>query len=1066
MSDKNLWWKLFLVLVISALAVWMLYPPSQQLKGGIDLVGGYSLLYEIDTAGLKGAQTSSLAERVMMVLKDRVDPKGQRNLEWRPIGSNRLEVRMPAPPKEAQERRRAYDRAIEQLKAVNITRNQLSAALAQSAEAGTRALADLEREDSSRKELLDRALETYQTRTAAVRSGDEQALTEATTDYNAAVEALMATNVDLATLDDLLGMGNLAQRADQLARLRSEHPARSAMIDQVAEAYDGWSQYKGSLEGPADLERLLRGAGVLEFRILAERDTSTRTTIQAQEEYLRQPIAQYTESLARRGPRFRAGDRYQWFKVEDPVDFLNLDDRSELKNFEALKQQGNNIVEKYADQYYVLAHTDSRMVMLQQPGGKKWSLKSALPDRDPQTNRPSISFLLDATGGQLFYQLSEPNVNKPLCILLDDAAISAPILRSAIREAGQITGEFTMQEVQELVNKLEAGALPARLKPNPIAVKSIGPSLGASNRERGLQSALYGLALVLVFMAVYYLIGGLIANFAVLFNLLITLALMAWLEATLTLPGIAGLILTVGMAVDANVLIFERMREEHQKGSSLRMVIKNGYDRAFSTIFDANVTTLITCVILGYVGSEEVKGFALTLGFGIATSMFSALFLTRIIFQLLAKYHLLKTVPMLSIPGLRNANFDWMRLWRGFWPVSTVLVLAGIFAFDAQPNANIYDIEFLGGTSAQLELKPSARMTDEQLRRILADQETGVAAYLDQQAETLANVTISPLTATRFRLSSAAIAPAQLETYLALSFPGSMDESIARGSLIATDQGVEFETAEKTALDADGVQDAVQENAAYLRGAGGRLAASRVQLIREIGQAATTETTTFEVVTLETNKKLVRNAIEHVLGDRLKVTRSLDYLVRKDPELAPKGTYAISEEAQLLGDVIGIPSPYDVLPYRGGVAMVFEQVSPPQTLEAVRDRLRDMRLQPDYEEYEWRDFDAVGLTRAGQDESGQPTYSALGIVVVDEDFLYGEDPRNWEQNLAEPELALAQAALSTERPCRKSCSSPPRWPSSPATRPSSPCCWPCWASRAISGSASDRCSTAWPPLSP
>ncbi|UCG33006.1 MAG: protein translocase subunit SecD [Phycisphaerales bacterium] len=1016
MSDKNLWWKLLLVVVIAGLAALMLYPPTQQLKGGIDLVGGYSLLYEIDTAGLEDEQTTKLAERVMMVLKDRVDPKGQRNLEWRPIGNNRLEVRMPAPPREAQERRAAYDEAVDALKATNVTRNELSATLAHAAEGD---LDDLLRGVPQRRDLLNAVRRAYDARLAAMEGDDETALSQATEEYNAAVSELIATNVDLAVFGDILDMESAAERQDQLARFRSQHPARTTLIEQAAEAYEAWSKYKGSLEGPADLERLLRGAGVLEFRILAERDSSTRTTIQAQEEYLRQPIAQYTEALTTRGPRFRAGDRYRWFEIEDAVAFLNLDDRSALENFDAIKQARDTIVERYADKYYVLAHTDSRMVMLQEAGGKKWSLKLARSERDPQTNRPAVSFELDAPGGARFFRLTEPNVGKPLCILLDDIAISAPTLRSAIREAGQITGDFTTDEVLELVNKLEAGALPARLKPNPIAVKSIGPSLGASNRERGLQSALYGLALVLVFMAIYYLVGGFIANFAVLFNLLVTLALMAWLEATLTLPGIAGLILTVGMAVDANVLIFERMREEQAKGSSLRMVIKNGYDRAFSTIFDANVTTLITCVILGYVGSEEVKGFALTLGFGIATSMFSALFVTRVIFQLLAKYRLIKTVPMLHIPGLMNANFDWMRLWRGFWPASTVLVLAGIFAFDAQPIENIYDIEFLGGTSAQLELKETEKMTDEEVRLALVDEDAGAAAYLNEQADAFENVTVSPLGAKRFRLTSDVIRPAQLETYVTLSFPGSLDEKLRRGSLISADEGVEFELGEGIELDDAGVRAALRRNASYLRGAGGKLTASRIQLVREIGEALTKEATTFEVVTLETNQKLVRDAIEHVLGDRLNITPSLDFVVRKDAELGPNGTYPIPEEAQLLGDVIGIPSPFDVMPYRGGVAMVFEQINPAPTLDAVRARLRDMRLQPDYEQYEWRDFDVVGLTPAGQSDSGEPLYSAISIVVVDENFLYDEDPLNWEQNVAAPELALAEAALSTEKALQK-----------------------------------------------
>ena len=254
--------------------------------------------------------------------------------------------------------------------------------------------------------------------------------------------------------------------------------------------------------------------------------------------------------------------------------------------------------------------------------------------------------------------------------------------------------------MQRLVQTLEAGSLPGRLKDTPLMEKNVGPSLGRTNRVLGMNAAIYGMIAVAVLVLVYYLAAGVVANIALALNLLFVLGIMATLEATFTLPGIAGLILTVGMAVDANVLIFERVREERARGTVFKRALKTGYDKALSTIIDANLTTLITCVVLGYLGSEEVKGFAMTLGFGICTSMFTALFVTRLIFITLMDFGWLKDLKMLKLIG--QPKIDWLALRTKFWPISLVLVLGGVgwFAYASVTDADkVYDIEFLGGTS-------------------------------------------------------------------------------------------------------------------------------------------------------------------------------------------------------------------------------------------------------------------------------------------------------------------------------------------------------------------------------
>lgn len=253
---------------------------------------------------------------------------------------------------------------------------------------------------------------------------------------------------------------------------------------------------------------------------------------------------------------------------------------------------------------------------------------------DPKTaNKPLVMMQLISEGADSFATISERYIQRDLAIVLDNIVKTAPRIMSRIPGGrAQIEGQPTMESARDLSIVLRAGALPA---PLTIAEsRTIGPSLGADSIQKGSQAAMIGLALVLVVMLVYYKFGGLVANVALIFDLMIILAVLAGFNATLTLPGIAGLILTIGMAVDANVLIFERIREELRSGKTLRAAIDAGYDKAFSTILDANITTFITAVVLFQFGTGPIKGFAVTLSIGLATSMFTAIYVTRVIFDL------------------------------------------------------------------------------------------------------------------------------------------------------------------------------------------------------------------------------------------------------------------------------------------------------------------------------------------------------------------------------------------------------------------------------------------------
>ena len=253
-----------------------------------------------------------------------------------------------------------------------------------------------------------------------------------------------------------------------------------------------------------------------------------------------------------------------------------------------------------------------------------------------QFNDPYVSITFDSKGGQEFERITGENVKKRMAVVLDSTIYSAPVIQERISGGrAQITGTFTTQEANDLAIVLRAGALPAPLK--IVQDLTVGPSLGQDSIDKGVRATLIAGILVVVFMVVYYRLSGLIADFALILNLVCLMGALSALTATLTLPGIAGIVLTIGMGVDSNVLIFERIREELRGGKAARSAIDSGYDKALLTIIDSHVTTLITGVALFLFGTGPIKGFAVTLCLGIAINLFTALVGTKVIFDLLHK---------------------------------------------------------------------------------------------------------------------------------------------------------------------------------------------------------------------------------------------------------------------------------------------------------------------------------------------------------------------------------------------------------------------------------------------
>jgi len=341
-----------------------------------------------------------------------------------------------------------------------------------------------------------------------------------------------------------------------------------------------------------------------------------------------------------------------------------------------------------------------------------------------ENGAPAVGFTFNQEGGFRFQRLTGNNrpdrdgFQRRLAVLLSGKVHSAPNLQAIISTSGIITGRFSQEEINSLINVLNAGALDVPLKPQPISEFTISPTLGIEVQEKGKNAIVLALAIVFVFMLIYYKVAGAIADLCLLLNMVLVMGIMSFIDATFTLPGLAGLVLTIGMAVDANVLIFERIREEMAKGSSLRMAIHNGFERAFTTIVDANVTTLITAVVLYLIGTDQVKGFAVTLFIGIVMSMWTALFVGRLVFDVLERKQWISSLKMLSfvevvykIFGVRQ--FDFLGKRKIAAVVSLLIMVIGLTTLFSRGKDNL-DIDFSGGTMVTFEFEEPQTKKDVQ----------------------------------------------------------------------------------------------------------------------------------------------------------------------------------------------------------------------------------------------------------------------------------------------------------------------------------------------------------------
>lgn len=1179
MNERDIWWKIVLVAVLSALALAAVLPIEKKIKWGIDLAGGYSLMYELDNSGMEGTDRTELPRRVIDVLQRRVDPRGVFNLVWRPVGANRIEIQMPAPPKGQVGPREKLEDYQSQLLQTILRRNQVLAAVARTPEDRSAAFENLAmgvkgrverlnkaataydalksskaayealkseaetqnitreqvadwvklpeaertaqidslaRDVATRKPLLEAAARAWDELEAARNAGDNATTQPANDvkkledDYQRAVsfvlrsnidvdsqtgavnintvvenelaldEAIadvLATNVDVGRLQSFLEMNPGGQgRKEGLDAIIEAHPSEAELITKIVEVTDEMYTNKsgeGRLD-PADLQRLLRGAGVLEFRILPKR-TAENT------------YKEFRDILEKRGPRASLGDEYAWFEIEDPADFMNVDKEQLARSFEAIQQRSIHVIDRFGDKYYVLAYiTDDASMIHGKSDTKDWSLKSARFTRD-ESGRPAIGFTLDEVGGNKFSRLTHQYQGEQLCIFLDDRAISSANINSPIRTNGIIQGSFTPDEVNEMVKKLNAGSLPQKLKEPPISVRAIGPTLGEANRKAGLTAAMWGGIVVAIFMLIYYLYAGGIAVIAVGINILLIGAMMATLGATMTLPGIAGLVLAIGMGVDANVLINERIREETAKGTALRMAVKLGYERAFRAILDSNITTVLTCVILYMVGSEQVKGFGLTLGVGVFINIFTAYFITRLVFEFMslitvprevkwypiysaivifvvgalfyglgymlntpelrddsvaigfgdalmlevapaivlgmallfmfrALHHGRKELPMLKLIGVPKV--DWVGKRKAFFGFSAVLITVGLIGLLSLKTDDIMDIEFLGGTSAQLELvennsfDASQDIPSQIQKRLntsadhleefaakMKDAEVSVADGVVTLKSGVPAIRLEPVFLDELGDDLSEAEPFRYEDAGA----GQVTLFLRNGSTLTGDEIKKrlADRLDRAALAMTGSQ--VQTNSAFEEGG-------------EAGRSYT-------VVTRETSKEIVVSAILDQMESDLRIKPALSFSIvhaqeNNDPYFPISNTDPRALGLNLSDEAA---ASIDLTQWQGGVAIALDKLQPPQTLETLRSRLKAMRLQPGFEQYGWRESDVYGLERSATTDrtSGDDAWSKVLVVVADENVTL-QDPNDadafsiWESTLAEPEVELIQAGLQRQ----------------------------------------------------
>lgn len=734
MMRNRLGWGL-LAMAMLAFAIWGFMPPKEKLRLGKDLAGGVTLTYSVRIEPGQNAQ--DILNQMVTVLGERVDPGNQMDISIVPVGRDRLEITMPLPTENVKVLRREFDAELDRIRQFTIDPVRFERLMGEDAQQRAASIEEFRTNSPELADRLQTAAEAYDRLVAAETAyrdlldqpdADAEAIddaefeaADAALDYDADREEALKLSITPAQVRRVLEFSREETRkmdtvANQPVTLPSPferawdammaragsgdaegESSLQAQLKRIEVSYKTYTTERRSLDDPQDLKRLLRGSGELDFRITVEANS------RADETSLR-------EELQELGPRNASPDGAVWLqlaKIESWFDTIAQSEALQADPVGFFAGRGF-VVEPYDGQYWMLAWDQVGNRMTSAEGD--WQVTRSYKGRD-EMGRSNIVFNMDTLGGQRLGELTREHVGDNMAVILDDRIITAPTLQGRISTNGSITGDFSPEELNDIIQILNAGALQARLSPEPISENTIGPSLGKDNLDAGLQAGIYALIAVSIFMVLYYFTYGIIAVIALACNAALILGAMAHNQSAFTMPGIAGVVLTFGMAVDANVLIFERIREELRNGLDLSQAAKLGYQRALSAIVDGNVTNLIVCVVLVGVGTQEVKGFAITLGVGVVCTMIAALVISRLLLSVLVDDVNLKALgkpktSMLAtaipvIDRVLEPKINWVSLRHITYAISLFAVLGSIALVITQRD-RMLDTEFVGGTQVVL----------------------------------------------------------------------------------------------------------------------------------------------------------------------------------------------------------------------------------------------------------------------------------------------------------------------------------------------------------------------------
>ena len=702
----------FVPILIAALIVfraWQKYEAGEGgFKLGIDLVGGTILIYEVDQQREKERRALSKGEEernyqgektstaLAEAIKRRIDPDDVKNIIVRPAGEFRIEVILPTGShrKNVEGKKNVTSAEVDKIKTLIEEVGSLEFRIVANEKDDSQVMAAAEEsfapiDPPKLVEIAWRSLESPASVTEEERKQIDAEPKIRTVISNAVGGKLPPVPLS-PELDPWMVHGAKARYAwveigpisrAELGLLNKYDPAYTPTTKEETEEFDRFTNK------PTDKEQKLKSIGFWN-RMAQARTTNTVVRSQGFLFYSR-PCWNSTLSAAERKKR-----KYEYFVL------TRISDRVEV---------------------------DGTRVTV-----------SATSSNDA-FGKPIISFRFNNTGGRLFGEVTRANqpdkdtdFKRHLAIILNGKLVSEPTIQSVITDSGQISGDFDIDYVNLIVQQLRSGALPATLKQKPVAENTIGPTLGADTITSGTMAIGAAYIAVLLFMLIYYRFAGMVACIALFANLLLTVAFMVAVDATFTLPGLAGLVLMLGMAVDANILIYERLREERDRGANLQMAIRNGYDRAFGTIIDTHLTSIFTALVLYAVGNDQLRGFGISLAVGLIISLFTSLFMTHLLFDYWLKRNWLKKLSMFRF--FTRPNIDFMKLRKVMFPITGVLTVLGLGVFLMRGEKGL-NVDFVGGTVYSGQLNRAVTVGELRDRLSTKRQETVLANSVEPKVD-------------------------------------------------------------------------------------------------------------------------------------------------------------------------------------------------------------------------------------------------------------------------------------------------------------------------------------------